>query len=159
PDFANPDTLENGVLHSAPQWSPDGTMLTWLASMPNDGDNRTTFELVVYDIITATSTTIATDLLSEPFADDPFDVYWGENGIYTSYVQYAEDDMIQETYLLFSPTGETHYEVIFMTPIGEMPSFTSFVAQDGEREVFTVYYGNETMRLIDAEGNVEELTG
>jgi hypothetical protein len=158
PDFANSDNLENGVRHSAPQWSPDGTMLTWLASMPNNDDSMT-FELVVYDVVTATSTTIATDLLSEPFADEPFEVYWGENGIYTSYVQYAENDIIQETYFLFSPTGETRYEVTFMTPIGEFPSFTSFVAQDGEREVFTIYYDNEMMRLIDETGNVEEIMG
>lgn len=158
PDYANPTNLVGGVRHSAPKWSPDGTMIAWLESMPNTtGTYPETmfFQLVVYDIQAKQSTVIATNFYPEPYSDASQPIEFGKNGIYTHHWVPEGDKGFQKVFFLFSPSGEKLFEV---ATAENKPSATSFVAQDGEREVLAIYYSDGTLQLIDETGTIEDVT-
>jgi len=157
PDYANPTNLIGGVRHSAPKWSPDGTMIAWLESMPNTTEVHPEiilFQLVVYNLETSQTTVIATDFYQEPYFDMPMPIEFGENGIYTHHWIPDGDNGFQKVFFLFSPSGEKLFEVVTAE---NKPSATSFVAQDGEREVLAIYYSDGTLQLIDETGTIEDV--
>lgn len=158
PDYASSINLVGGVRHSAPKWSPDGTKLAWLESMPNTtGTYPETmfFQLVVYDLTTQQSVVIATDFYPEPHSDAPQPIEFGENGIYTHHwLPFGERDF-QKVFFLFSPTGDKLFEVIEEP---DKSSSTIFVAQDGGHEVLAIYYNDGSLTLIDETGELEEVT-
>jgi Tol biopolymer transport system component len=160
PADADTETLLGAIRRSAPKWSPDGTLLAWTEVIPTLDENQNyveTYQLVVYDIATATSKVLTTDLPPAMVYSIPHDIEWGANGIYMNFFEYNNAEAVN-TYLLFSPTGEIQFRVPFVSDTENMPPVASFVAQFNGKEVYALSYGAGMLRLIDETGAIEEIT-
>ncbi|MDX2076781.1 MAG: hypothetical protein SFZ02_10145 [bacterium] len=160
PTEADTETLLGAIRRSAPKWSPDGTLLAWTEVIPTMDENQNfteVYQLVVYDIATATSKVLTTDLPPAMVYSIPHSVEWGANGIYMNFFEYDNSSAVN-TYLLFSPTGEIQFRVPFVSDVDNIPPVASFVAQFNDKEVYALYYGAGMLRLIDETGAIEEIT-
>lgn len=160
PDDADPETLLNAIRRSAPRWSLDGNYIAWTEVIPMMiGDSFSdAYQLVVHDLPTNTTKILTMDLPPSEMYTMPHEVYWGEDGIYMAFLDFS-DLGVQESFVLFSLTGERLLEVSFEANRDFPPALTWFVAYDDGEEVFAVFYPSGMLRLIDKTGAVEEVVG
>jgi len=160
PADANPETLINSVRHSAPKWSPDGSMIAWTEFTSVTGeDNRLMYinKLMIYDL--ATSEIRVSADLPTIFSPFPSSIQWGTNGVYV-YIFNQDTPQPEEIFMLFSANGDPLFDI--RVPIdfsNYVVSFNPLVAEDGDREVFAIYYPSGLLKLIDNTGAIEEVVG
>jgi len=160
PADVNVETLINSVHHSAPKWSPDGTMIAWSEfTSVMDENNQLVYinKLMIYDLATS-EIRVSTDLPTL-FSAFPASVEWGTNGVYV-YIFNQDTPEPEEIFMLFSANGDPLFDI--RVPIdfsNYVTSFAPFVAEDGDREVFAIYYPSGLLKLIDNTGAIEEVVG